>query len=90
MNNDIMNSLNIEDIDIIITKVLTDENIKEIHLEKSLKVEYCPACSSRMHSKGRYIRRINHPILQDGYQVDTLCYSKKMAMYQSSMQSLLQ
>ena len=64
-----MKFLNIEDKDIIITKVLTDGNIKQIHLEKTLKVEYCPACSSRMHSKGKYIRKINHPILQDGYQL---------------------
>ncbi|SET46492.1 hypothetical protein SAMN04489758_11248, partial [Thomasclavelia cocleata] len=40
MINDIMNFLNIEDKDIIITKILTDGNIKEVHLEKSLKAEY--------------------------------------------------
>ena len=57
-----MKFLNIEDKDIIITKILTDGNIKEIHLKKSLKVEYCPACSSRMHSKGKYIRKVNHTI----------------------------
>lgn len=64
-----MKFLNIEDKDLIITKVLTNGNTKEIHLEKSLKVEYCPSCSSRMYSKGKYIRKINHPILQDGYQL---------------------
>lgn len=67
MNNNIMKFLNIEDKDIIITKVLTDGNIKEIHLKKSLEAEFCLACSPRMHSKGSYIRKINHPILQDGY-----------------------
>ena len=64
-----MNFLNIEDKDIIISKILIDGNTKEIHLEKVLKVEFCPACSSRMHSKGKYIRKINHPILQDGFQL---------------------
>ena len=53
MNNDIMKFLNIEDKDIIISKILIDGNTKEIYLEKTLKVEYCPACSSRMHSKGK-------------------------------------
>lgn len=72
-----MKFLNIEDKDIIITKILTDENIKEIYLQRPLKVEYCPACSSRMHSKGKYIRRINHPILQDGYQVVLVVSQRK-------------
>lgn len=53
-----MKFLNIEDKDIIISKILIDGNTKIIYLEKTLKVEYCPACSSRMHSKGKYIRKI--------------------------------
>lgn len=77
MNNDIMKFLNIEDKDIIITKILTDENIKEIYLQRPLKVQYCPACSSRMHSKGKYIRRINYPILQNAYQVVLVVSQRK-------------
>ena len=50
MNNDIMKFLNIEDKDIIISKILIDGNTKIIYLKKTLKVEYCPACSSRIHS----------------------------------------
>lgn len=72
-----MNFLNIEDKDIIVTKITTDGNIKKIFLEKSLKVEFCPACSSRMHSKGKYIRKINHPILQDGYQLQLIVSQRK-------------
>ena len=72
-----MNFLNIEDKDIVISKILIDGNTKEIHLEKPLKVEYCPACSSRMHSKGKYIRKINHPILQDGYQLKLFVTQRK-------------
>lgn len=49
MNNDIIKFLNIEDKDIVISKILIDNNTKEIHLEKVLKVEFCPAYSSRMH-----------------------------------------
>ena len=26
---------------------------------------YCPRCGSRMHSKGFYTRKLNHPVLQD-------------------------
>lgn len=77
MNNDIMKFLNIEDKDIAITRILTNGNVKEIHLEKVLKIEHCPACSSRMHSKGKYIRKINHPILQDGYQLKLIVTQRK-------------
>lgn len=72
-----MKFLNIEDKDIIISKILIDGNTKEIHLEKVLKVEFCPACSSRMHSKGKYIRKINHPILQDGFQLKLIVAQRK-------------
>ena len=73
-----MKFLNIEDKDIIISKILIDGNTKIIYLEKTLKVEYCPACSSRMHSKGKYIRT-------RWLSIKTYCNSKKMEMYQSSM-----
>lgn len=36
-----MKFLNIEDKDIIISKILIDGNTKIIYLEKTLKVEYC-------------------------------------------------
>ncbi len=72
-----MKFLNIEDKDIAITRILTNGNVKEIHLEKILKIEHCPACSSRMHSKGKYIRKINHPILQDGYQLKLIVTQRK-------------
>ena len=75
-----MKFLNIEDKDIIISKILIDGNTKIIYLEKTLKVEYCPACSPRMHSKGKYIRKINHPIRL--LSIKTYYNSKKMEMYQ--------
>ncbi len=40
MNNDIMKFLNIEDKDIIISKILIDGNTKIIYLEKTLKVDF--------------------------------------------------
>lgn len=40
-------------------------------------VEYCPNCSSKMHSKGKYIRHINPPILQDGYRLELIVSQRK-------------
>ena len=31
--------------------------------------QFCPKCSYKMHSRGINARTINHPILQDGYQL---------------------
>lgn len=58
--------LDIQDDDsFIITDVeLIDEN-KYIHIQKKLEPMYCPRCGSRMHSKGFYTRKLNHPVLQD-------------------------
>lgn len=77
MNNDIINLLNIEDKDVIITSTSIEGNIKKIYIEKILKIEYCPVCSSRMYSKGKYIRHINHPILQDGYKLELIVSQRK-------------
>lgn len=77
MNNDIINLLNIEDKDVIITNTSIEGNVKKIYIEKVLKVEYCPNCSSRMHSKGKYLRHINHPILQDGYKLELIVSQRK-------------
>lgn len=43
---------------------LVDEN-KYLHIQKKLEPMYCPRCGSRMHSKGFYTRKLNHPVLQD-------------------------
>ena len=58
--------LDIQDDDsFIITDIeLIDEN-KYIHIQKKLEPMYCPRCGSRMHSKGFYTRKLNHPVLQD-------------------------
>ncbi len=77
MNNNIINLLNIEDKDIIITDISIEGNTKKIYIEKVLKPEYCPSCSSRMHSKGKYHRVINHPILQDGYKMILIVSQRK-------------
>ncbi len=47
MHNDIINLLNIEDKDIVITKILIHDRIKEIYLEKAIKPEFCPSCFAK-------------------------------------------
>lgn len=58
--------LDIQDDDsyIITDCELVDEN-KYLHIQKKLEPMYCPKCGSRMHSKGFYTRKLNHPVLQD-------------------------
>lgn len=77
MHNDIINLLNIEDKDIVITKILIHDRIKEIYLEKAIKPEFCPSCFAKMHSKGKYTRTVNHPVLQDGFQLKLIVSQRK-------------
>lgn len=69
MNNDIIDFLNLNDNTIVIKDFFIDGDTKVIVLEKILEPIYCPLCSFKMHSKGIHVRKIKHPILQDGYKV---------------------
>ena len=75
--NDIIKLFNLEDEDIIIEKIEIINLSKNIYLKKSLRSMYCPICSARMYSKGNYTRVINHPILQDGYQLKLILKQRK-------------
>lgn len=77
MINNIIKLFNIEDEDIEIIDIKTIGSTKEIHLARILKPEYCPQCHSKMHSKGFYKRRVNHPIFQDGYTFILVVYQRK-------------
>lgn len=57
--------------DIIIKRIDIDDvtRTKKIYIEKELSPVFCPECKEVMHSKGPYIRKVNHPILSDGYKV---------------------
>ena len=72
MNYDIIKFINITDSDIIVTKIETDDQrmVKTFYIEKILEPHYCPICKERMHSKGVYVRTINHSMLVDGYKVE--------------------
>ena len=69
MINFITDFLNLKDSDIEIISTSTHNNIKEITLEKRIQPHYCPLCEFKMHSLGIYTRKVNHPILQDGFVV---------------------
>lgn len=52
-----------------VTEVITDENTKYVFIEKKDACLYCPDCGTRMKSKGKRTKEINHPVLQDGFKL---------------------
>ena len=77
MENNIIELLDLKDDNLIITNIQIIDGRKIVHAQKKLRQEYCPICSSRMHSRGVYKRTINHPILQDGYQLQIILSQRK-------------
>ena len=67
--NSIIEFLDLEDANINITDISISETTKTITLETNPVPHYCPICSCRMYSKGIKNREIQHPILQDNYNV---------------------
>ena len=65
----ITNLLDLEDADVKITDVQIQGHIKTVFLESAVTAHFCPVCSCRMHSRGIKKRKINHPILQDNYEL---------------------
>lgn len=66
---DIIDLLDLEDSNLNITDVTISGNKKIVTLETAPTLHYCPVCNFRMHSRGIKTRTINHPILQDTYQL---------------------
>ncbi len=66
MDNDITKLLDIKESGIVILQVKETKTTKIVVLEKQLTFHFCPVCGCRMHSKGIYLRKVNHPIMQDG------------------------
>lgn len=77
MEHNIIELFNLKDDDIEITKIEIINSMKYIYISKILKPKFCPECSYRMYSKGVYQRQINHPILQDGYQLSIILSQRK-------------
>jgi transposase len=67
--NRITELLDLEDSDIVVSDIRVEGRQKTLTLETPPAVHYCPQCGFRMHSRGIKMRRISHPILQDGYEL---------------------
>lgn len=67
--NSITDILDIEDQEIEILSTEINGMQKTITLVAPAEPTFCPVCSFRMYSRGCKTRTINHPILQDGYQL---------------------
>ena len=67
--NSITELLNLEDPDIIISDICIQGTVKTLTLETRPSPHFCPYCGFKMHSRGIKKRTIQHPILQDNYQL---------------------
>ena len=62
---------------ITIEDTSTEGRVKTVTLSTPPEIRFCPRCSFRMHSRGIRIRRVNHPILQDTYQLVLLLKQRR-------------
>ena len=67
--NIITSLLDIEDNDLELLSCEVQGLKKIVTLESAPTPHFCPKCSYKMHSRGIKTRTINHPVLQDGYQL---------------------
>ena len=78
MNNDIIKLLNIIDEDVEIIEINIVDLNKYIHIAKKvIGNKTCPNCGCVMYSKGIRKREINHPVLQDGYNLYLVLHQRK-------------
>ena len=75
--NRITELLDLEDSDIVVSDIRVEGRQKTLTLETPPAVHYCPKCGFRMHSRGIKMRRISHPILQDGYELFLLLKQRR-------------
>jgi transposase len=67
--NSITDLLDLEDSNIYISDVRIEGTRKILTLETAVTVHFCPICGYRMHSRGIKTKTINHPVLQDTYEL---------------------
>ena len=78
MNYNIIKILNIIDEDIEILDTVISNCDKYIHIRKIIYGnKICPNCGCVMYSKGVRKREINHPILQDGFNLYLIVHQRK-------------
>ena len=67
--NSITELLNLEDADIFVSDITISGTKKILTLETHPIIHFCPICGFKMYSRGIKTRTINHPILQDTYEL---------------------
>ena len=67
--NSITDLLDLEDADIFISDISISGTQKILTIETKPETHFCPVCGFKMHSRGLKTRTINHPILQDTYEL---------------------
>ena len=67
--NSITELLDLEDADIFISDISISGTQKILTIETTAKTHFCPMCGFKMHSRGLKTRTINHPVLQDTYEL---------------------
>ena len=67
--NSITELLDLEDADIFISDISILGTQKILTLETRPETHFCPICGFKMHSRGLKTRTINHPVLQDTYEL---------------------
>ena len=67
--NSITELLDLEDADIFISDISISGTQKILTIETRPKTHFCPICGFKMHSRGLKTRTINHPVLQDTYEL---------------------
>ena len=58
-----------EDADIFISDISISGTQKILTIETRPETHFCPICGFKMHSRGLKTRTINHPVLQDTYEL---------------------
>ena len=58
--------LRLSDDSINVIDVTQNNDTITITLQKKDPVMFCPECACRMESKGIHVRKVNHPVLQNG------------------------
>lgn len=76
-SDDILMLLDLEDSDVIISDIYTENDKKYIVIETRPDTHYCPRCNHRMYSRGTKPRKINHPILQDTYSLTLILKQRR-------------
>ena len=66
MQDNIINFLNFEDSNLETDPPQIINGQRVLTIRQKVYPHYCPICSYRMHSKGKYERTVNHPVMQDG------------------------